>query len=155
VTGVAGAGLVVAAVALPGGGVAAPGGELGYLPAAGGGIEAVELAGGEVRWHRRDADLPLLALEDRVADGALLIAWRSWDEPGAMPPEAPAVHEHRGLARVNLRDGGVEMVPPSEPRKGARHLWGDGRPNGRLGSAEVQDDGLCGGKSGSESRFCG
>jgi hypothetical protein len=158
VTGVAGAGLVVAAVALPGGGVAAPGGEVGYLPAAGGGIEAVELAGGEVRWHRRGADLPLLALEDRllagareaggrlrvvaldaaggkrtftsqplrfpaprfrlgearVAGGALWLEWRSWDEPGAMPPEAPAVHEHRGLARVRLDDGRVEMLPPSE-----------------------------------------
>lgn len=58
------------AILLPGGGVGDPAGKVGFFPNAVAGIDAVDLAKGEVLWTTKAADRPLIADENR------LIAWQ-------------------------------------------------------------------------------
>jgi hypothetical protein len=51
---------------LPGGGVLDPAGKVGYVPNPGGGIDALDLATGELLWRSEAAPRPLLATEDRL-----------------------------------------------------------------------------------------
>jgi hypothetical protein len=51
---------------LPGGGVADPAGKTGFFPNTSSGIDALDLATGNVLWTSKDANRPLLATENRL-----------------------------------------------------------------------------------------
>jgi hypothetical protein len=51
---------------MPAGGVADPAGRVGYWPNSAGGIEALELSTGKLRWSAKDTNQPVLADADRL-----------------------------------------------------------------------------------------
>ena len=56
----------LAAVVLPGGGVADPAAKFGYVPSKGGGIDAIDLGSGKILWTTKEANRPLLATAERL-----------------------------------------------------------------------------------------
>jgi len=56
----------VAAVPLPGGGIADQSGNVGYFPNLSGGIDALDLANGKLLWSSKEAKRPLLATGNRL-----------------------------------------------------------------------------------------
>jgi hypothetical protein len=57
---------LVGPLAMPGGGVADADGKVGYFPNTTGGIDALDLATGQVLWSTQEANRPLLATKDRL-----------------------------------------------------------------------------------------